>query len=678
MRILVADDHELVRRGIISLLSTDPSLTVVGEAADGRDAVDKALSLKPDVIVMDISMPRLNGLEATREIKRALPLIEVVIVSQQEVPEMVRQAFAAGALGYVLKSSITPELLTAIQAVSHRQAFRDPAIRNLAGLPDHLDAKEILQRSVALENALRDSEELYRSTFELAAVGVAHIDPAGHWLRLNPKFCEILGYSCDELLRLSYSDIISQPGASSAQGTDASAQISAHPTPLGLQDSYSVEERYFRKDHSSVWVYLNVSTVRTPDGTPKYFIAVIEDISEHKRIEEELRRSEEQFRVFADSLPELCWMADAGGTIFWYNQRWYDYTGGTPEQMLGWGWQAWHDPKILPTVMEKWRASLQTEQPFEMVFPLRAANGEFRSFLTRVRPLHDQSGGVIRWFGVNTDITEQKLLRDELESHVNERTRQLEEKNIELTNQSQVVRRLSARLLQSQDDERRRIARELHDSAGQTLAAVQMHLAPLKQQAHTLGHNMEQRINESFELLDGLSKELRTISYLLHPPLLDETGLPSALRWYVQGFAERSKIAVELVLPEDLGRLTRETETTVFRLVQECLTNIHRHSGGAKAAIRLSRSPEEVCLQVTDNGKGMPGSLEPKSTERSHPGVGIQGMRERVRQLGGVFDIQSDEKGTTVTARFPAASFLDLSSSPDSAAGIQGTLQSAV
>ena len=130
--------------------------------------------------------------------------------------------------------------------------------------------------------------------------------------------------------------------------------------------------------------------------------------------QQELRQSEAQFATLANAIPQLCWMANADGWIFWYNQRWYDYTGTTPEQMEGWGWQSVHDPEALPNVMARWQGSIATGEPFDMVFPLRGADGVFRPFLTRVMPLKDADGKIARWFGTNTDISEQKQAEIEL------------------------------------------------------------------------------------------------------------------------------------------------------------------------------------------------------------------------------------------------------------------------
>jgi signal transduction histidine kinase len=228
----------------------------------------------------------------------------------------------------------------------------------------------------------------------------------------------------------------------------------------------------------------------------------------------------------------------------------------------------------------------------------------------------------------------------------------VQQRTVELDRTNQNLRELSARLLQLQDDERRRIARELHDSVGQMLAALGMNLA-------AVGTDIERfikvgkTVNDSAALVQELSKEVRTISHLLHPPLLDEAGLASALRWYVDGFAQRSKIKVDLEFPADFGRLPRESETAIFRTVQECLTNIHRHSESSTAAIRIAASDNHVRVEVEDRGKGIPQEKQSEMASTGIPGVGIRGMRERLRQLGGSLDIHSKGKGTLIVAQLP-------------------------
>jgi signal transduction histidine kinase len=232
-----------------------------------------------------------------------------------------------------------------------------------------------------------------------------------------------------------------------------------------------------------------------------------------------------------------------------------------------------------------------------------------------------------------------------LEERVLERTKDLDRVNRNL-------RELSARLMQLQDDERRRIARELHDSVGQTLAALAMNLAMVRNDVERLTKTVA-TLNDSEGLIRDMSSEVRTISHLLHPPLLDEAGLSSAIRWYVDGFAQRSQVDVDLDLPEDFERLPAEMETAIFRVVQECLTNIHRHSGSPVAKIQARQRHDEVVVEIADKGKGIPPEKQEQIATTGTPGVGVRGMRERIRQLGGTVEIKSSGNGTCVTVKLP-------------------------
>ncbi|HUO15291.1 MAG TPA: response regulator [Verrucomicrobiae bacterium] len=246
--------------------------------------------------------------------------------------------------------------------------------------------------------------------------------------------------------------------------------------------------------------------------------------------------------------------------------------------------------------------------------------------------------------------TARKELQDAnetLETRVRQRTAELEQERRD-------VQELSSQLLLAQDQERRRISRELHDSTGQLLAALTMNLARLKSEHAQSSRDTDALIDDTTNIIDEMSRQLRTMSYLLHPPMLDEMGLLSAVRWYVDGFSTRSAIQVCLDC-EELGRLPGELEITLFRLIQESLTNIHRHSGSKTAIIRLKSDNTSVTLEVIDEGKGLAlaksfGDAVPKS------GVGIPGMKERVRRFGGTLDISSSPTGTTVRARLPMQS----------------------
>jgi PAS domain S-box-containing protein len=229
----------------------------------------------------------------------------------------------------------------------------------------------------------------------------------------------------------------------------------------------------------------------------------------------------------------------------------------------------------------------------------------------------------------------------------------------DITERKQVeesLRVLSGQLLKSQDNERRRIARELHDSAGQLLAALGMNLDSLESKSAKISQpGADAILQESRSLVTELSTELRTISHLLHPPLLDEVGLSSALRMFLEGFTQRSNIKVDFEIPDDFGRLPQDLETAIFRVVQECLTNIHRHSESPVANVRITRDDNQVYVEVGDKGKGIPPEKRYAMDSAGTPGVGIRGMRERLRQLAGSLEIHSEGngKGTVVVARLP-------------------------
>jgi signal transduction histidine kinase len=246
--------------------------------------------------------------------------------------------------------------------------------------------------------------------------------------------------------------------------------------------------------------------------------------------------------------------------------------------------------------------------------------------------------GVIIAIGERARRTQAKLnaAHDEMEIAVKERTAELAEANEKL-------RELTGSLMHLQDEERRRFARDLHDSVGQLLAVISMNLASFEGEQLTTG--AARLLVDSQARVGEISAQIRTISHLLHPPLLDEAGLGAALRIYVDGFSQRSKVVAELDVPEDLPRLPRDLEISIFRIVQESLTNIHKHAGATSVDISISRSNGSVTLRVVDDGKGLP-------ADRSH-GVGLRGMEERVRQLRGSFQISSNSHGTTVTVTMP-------------------------
>lgn len=255
-----------------------------------------------------------------------------------------------------------------------------------------------------------------------------------------------------------------------------------------------------------------------------------------------------------------------------------------------------------------------------------------------------------------------QIAHDQLEQRVRTRTHELSEALARLRAEMDVreqteeqLRHLSLRLMTLQDEQRRHIARELHDTAGQTLAAMKMSIALIRQ-LEKPRPELQVLLDDLDALADAALQEVRTTSYLLHPPLLDEAGIASAARWFAEGFARRSGIELQCEIAENLERPPRDCELVLFRVLQESLTNVHRHSEASAASIRLQREADQLQLEIRDNGKGIAQEqLRLLDTSAGKIGVGITGMRERVRQLGGHLEIRSSGSGTTVSVVLPLA-----------------------
>jgi PAS domain S-box-containing protein len=384
-----------------------------------------------------------------------------------------------------------------------------------------------------------------------------------------------------------------------------------------------------RKDGSLVDVSLTISPVRDLSGRVIGASKVARDITSQKQVEQALRESEQRFRVITDASPIMVWMAGTDKLCYYFNKGWLDFVGRTLEQESGNGWAENVHPEDFDRCLQVYVRNFEARRPFEMEYRMRHHTGQYRWILDRGVPRYAPDGTFEGYVGGCLDIHDQKQAAEKIR-----------------------IADDMTRLMKAQDEERRRIARELHDSAGQTLAVLGMRLAQLIHRADVIAPELASERKEIQAMVQQLHREIRTTSYLLHPPLLDECGLASALKLYVEGLLERSPISITLDITDNVGRLPNNLELAIFRMVQECLTNIHRHSGSKTARIRISRERESVRIHVQDHGKGISPERLLEIQSRGS-GVGIMGIRERIRQFHGEMKIESNGPGTSVIVSIP-------------------------
>jgi two-component system NarL family sensor kinase len=347
--------------------------------------------------------------------------------------------------------------------------------------------------------------------------------------------------------------------------------------------------------------------------------------NKRKRAETEAAKSRDLLQASIDALDAPVALLDEKGIVVGVNESWRrrirmlgyaasDHgVGKSYIEMFEWKAGAEHASRVSESLK-----TLMSGESWSFSYVYTSANHTLGTWF-QLRGKRFFAQGVVRIVIAHEDVTEIKQAHEIQESH-------------------------SALLLQAQDEERRRIARDLHDVTVQNLATIKAGLGQAIRAPERTGGVQE--LQESAALCDQVIQELRTLSYLLHPPLLDEAGLVAALQCYVHGFVQRSGIDVEILVLDEIGRLPSDRETVLFRVVQESLTNIHRHSGSHSAVIWVLKDQEDVVLRIQDDGRGIDESA-------STSGVGIPGMRQRLNQIGGTFEIESDSHGTVVTARAP-------------------------
>ena len=395
-------------------------------------------------------------------------------------------------------------------------------------------------------------------------------------------------------------------------------------TPILFLTAYRNEEHLFRGyDLGAVDFLFKPIVPEILRSKVAVFVELSRSAQRQRRQAEILAKAELKFRSLLEAAPDAMLITTAEGEIVLANSRADDMFGYSRRELLG---------KSIRVLVPSWTVNSYH------VGELASVCKDGSTFPSEISasPLQTEEGLLIT--SAIRDISERKRA----EQRIAEQTQQLHEANREL-------RHLSSRIVAIRDEERRRLGRELHDSQGQYLAAIKMNLEMIETTDAALSPIQKSALTEAITLLERSMREIRVISHLLHPPLLDEIGLQAAVPWYLNSFSERSGIQIDLEMPLDIAKLPDPVELAVFRVLQECLTNVHRHSGSKVAKVKILPGDHGVTLEVSDQGQG----LSSQSGADPVMGVGITGMRERVRELGGQFEISSTSEGTSVRAVLP-------------------------
>jgi PAS domain S-box-containing protein len=523
--------------------------------------------------------------------------------------------------------------------------------------------KEIAERLVA-EEALRNGEERMRFIADRAQAGLWDWDIASGELQWSPLCKQLFGIPQSE--KTSYARFLAAVHPDDREATDLANR--AYLASGGGPD-YERDYRVVWPDGTIRWIHAKGSAT-FENGQPLRMAGIVLDVTDRKHTESKMQANEERLRMAHRVAHSGAWEVDCKTKEIFCSPEFEALWGLMPGSVA--------DPRRqirqmiyaedYPIVDKALADALRNAGgEYYSEYRITHADGGMRWMESFGEVIRDQSQAPARIVGVTIDITARKVAEEalqkshqELEQKVEERTRELSaslvtlESEVEIRKQTEEsLQALSARLLWLQDEERRRIARDLHDSTGQTLAALKMTLAALESLISDVPE-APKMLDELNSFTDDALKDIRTTSHLLHPPLLDEVGFTSAARWYVDGFAKRSGIRAHLELDAAAGGLSKSAELVLFRVLQESLTNVQRHSGSAAVDIFLTTNDESAVLSIRDYGRGIPAEKLILFHETgAGVGVGLGGMKQRLRELGGHLLITCHGTGTCVQATLP-------------------------
>jgi PAS domain S-box-containing protein len=489
------------------------------------------------------------------------------------------------------------------------------------------------------EQALRESEGRFRHLFEQASDGIVMADMMGHYLDINHRGCQMVGYSRAELLDMRVTDLLAPLDYPRLKEIKAEV-LEGH--------RHSGEWTLRRKDGALISV--EVSAKLQPD---KRWHAIVRDITERKRAEAGLRESEAHFRMLADAAPVLISMAGVDQSYTWLNRSWLDYTGRALEDELGDGWTSGIHPDELTECLRTYASHFDRHEPFEMEYRLRRADNTYGSILHRGVPLLTSEGTFTGYLHASIDITDRKRSEAQLQQWTAELELRVQERTEALLRSQQRLRALASDLSATEQQERRRLATELHDYLAQLLVVGRMKLGqakPLVKDSRT-----QKLLDEADDVLTQSLNYTRFLVAELSPQVLYQFGLPAALRW-LGGQMKTHGLKVAVHCEVDQVSLTEETAVILYQSVRELLFNVVKHAGTDEAAIALLCDGDEVTVTVSDEGSGFNPTAVNEPDRHHQPGrFGLFNVQERIEAVGGHFDLDSSpEAGTTVALTVPS------------------------
>jgi PAS domain S-box-containing protein len=564
-------------------------------AAQGRVAADMALRILKGARPQDVPAVKLaniylfdwRALQGWKLEASKLPIGSVVLYREPTLRERGRNYFLAAAAVIIVQALLLFGLFW--QRARKRKA----------------------------EAILRDSEERFRLAAQAGKMFAYEWDAATDTIHRSPEFVQVLGF--DEAAQTTGRQILAQVHAA-----DREKVVAAFAELSPEQPSLRISFRMVRADGTTIWVERSSRAQFSKQGRLLRIVGMVADITERKLAEEKLHESEESFRLIANSAPVLIWMSGPDKLCTYFNQPWLRFTGRSIHQELGNGWAEGVHAEDLEHCLETYKQTFDRREPFEMEYRLRRHDGKYRWIFDYGVPRFNADGSFAGYIGSASDMTDQKLAREALEQ-------------------------VSWQLIEAQEKERRRLARELHDDICQRLAMISLKIEKATRATTKLDVSVAEQLEQIWQQCSNLTGDVQALSHELHPSILDNLGLVTAVRSFCREVSAQNGVVVEFVGRDVPDSLPREVSLSLFRVVQEALHNAVKYSGQKHFEVRLQGESERLELEVSDQGVGFDAP-----NAKNGRGLGLVSMAERINQVNGTFTIDSQPNtGTRIRACVP-------------------------